>query len=95
MSVSVVSVAVYVTASSTTDETVNVTWPAASVLPPPVIVELPPPWASVTVLPAIGLPPASRSVTVIVEVSVPLLTTVTGLAPTVESASLTGPAAIA
>ncbi len=40
-------------------------------LPPPVIVELPPPWASVTVFPAMPLPPASRSVTVIVAVSMP------------------------
>ena len=69
---SVVSVAVYVTVSTDALLAEKVTTPDALVAPPPVIVELPPPWASVTVLPAIPLPPASRSVTVIVAVSLPL-----------------------
>ena len=64
--------------------------------PPPVIVEPPPPWPSVTVFPAIPLPPASRSVTVIVAVSVPFAYTADGTATTVESeaAALTGPVTI-
>ncbi len=68
---SVVSVAVYVTVSTVASETEKVTTPAAFVLPPPVIVELPEPWARETVLPGIPLPPTSRSVTVIVAESVP------------------------
>ena len=70
---SVVSVAVYVTVSTAVSEAENVTTPDAFVLPPPVIVEPPAPWASVSrSCPRRRLPPTSRSVTVIVAVSVPL-----------------------
>ena len=65
-------------------------------LPPPEMVALPDPWASVTVLPAIPLPPASRSVTVIVAESAPFAYTAAGTATTVESVAsgLTGPVVI-
>ena len=59
------------TVSTVAFVTEKVTTPDPFVLPPPEIVELPDPCASVTVLPAMPLPPASRSVTVIVPESTP------------------------
>jgi hypothetical protein len=53
------------------------------------MLELPLPGASVTVLLATGLPFASNSVTVIVEYAEPLAKTEVGLATTVELAGLT------
>ena len=55
------------------------------------IVEEPPPFASVTVLPAIGCDCASLSVTVIVEVVAPSAATEAGAALTVDCAAVTGP----
>ena len=58
-----------------------------------VMTELPLPAPNVTVSPAIGSPLESCSVTVMVEVAAPSALTVVGLALTVESVALTGPAA--
>ena len=55
------------------------------------IVELPPAWPRVTVLPETGLPAESSSVTVIVEVAVLLSSTLVGLAETVDCAAVTVP----
>jgi hypothetical protein len=91
---SVVSVAVYVTASPVESFTVKEACPLPFVVPlTVVIVELPLPAASVTVLPLTRLLLASFSVTVIVEVEEPSAFTVVGLAVTVEFAALPGPAA--
>ena len=88
---SVESVAVYVTASTVESFTVNVTCPLALVLPPPVIVELPPLGARVTVLPLIGKLEEFKSVTVIVDVAVPFARTEVGLATTVDVPTSTVP----
>ena len=72
--------------------TEKVAWPAASVTPfSVVIVEEPPPGASVTVWPGTGLACASTRVTVIVEAVLPSATTETGQARTVEPAALGAP----
>ena len=57
-----------------------------------VIVEEPPPFASVTVFPATGFDWASFNVTVIVEVVTPLAVTEAGAALTVDCAAVAGPA---
>ena len=72
--------------------TVNVAWPDALVTPlTVVIVEEPPPFASVTVLPETGFEFASFSVTVTVEVVAPSAVTDVGEAETVDCAAVTGP----
>ena len=72
--------------------TVKVATPEPFVVPETVvIVEEPPPWASVTVWPATGLAKASLAVTVIVAVAVPLAATVPGAAETVELVASTAP----
>ena len=58
-----------------------------------VIVEEPPPFASVTVLPETGFELTSLSVTVIVEVVTPFAVTEAGAAETVDWAAVTAPAA--
>jgi hypothetical protein len=79
--------------SATVSFTVNVTTPLAVEVPLAAeIVELPPLFASVTVLPLTKLLLASLSVTVMVEVVEPSATTDVGLALTVELAALAGPA---
>src|SRR3954468_341917 len=89
---SVVSVAVYVVDSATVSLTVNVATPEAFVVPETVvIVEEPPDFASVTVLPGTGCDWASFSVTVTVEVVTPLAVTDAGDAVTVDWAAATGP----
>ena len=55
-----------------------------------VIVELPAPWASVTVWPATGLAKASLAVTVTVEVATPFAVTEPGAALTVELVGVDG-----
>lgn len=87
---SVVSVAVYVIGPSATKSfTVNVTMPLMSEVPLAAeMVELPPLFARVTVLPETARFAPSLSVTVIVEVLTPLAKTVVGLAVTVEFAAL-------
>ena len=73
--------------------TVNVATPEPLVTPETVvIVEEPPPFASVTVLPETGLDCASFSVTVIVEVVLLSASTDAGDADTVDWAAVTGPA---
>ena len=57
-----------------------------------VIVEEPPPFASVTVLPGTGFEFTSFSVTVTVEVVTPLAVTDAGAAQTVDCAAVTAPA---
>ena len=69
--------------------TVNVAWPAASVVPETVvIVDEPPDFASVTVLPGSGLPFVSSIVAVSVEVVVPSARIDDGDAVRVELAAL-------
>ena len=81
------------TASACVSLTVNVAWPAASVVPlTVVIVERPPPWPSVTVCPATALPNASFAVTVTVEVATPFAVTEAGAAEIVDCVELTAPA---
>ena len=66
-------------ASATVSLTVKVAWPEPLVTPETVvIVEEPPPFASVTVLPATGFELASLSVTVTVEVVTPFAVTDAG-----------------
>ena len=78
--------------SATASLTVNVATPEPFVTPETVvIVDEPPPFASVTVLPAIRCDCASLSVTVIVEVVAPSATTEPGAALTVDWAAVTGP----
>src|SRR5438477_788768 len=90
---SVVSVAVYVTDSTTVSFTVKLACPLASVAAlAGEIVELPGPCASVTVLPLTGLSFTSLCVIVIVDVQVPFAITDVGLALTMECAALTAPA---
>jgi len=73
--------------------TVNVACPLLPVIPfVVVIIELPPPWDSVTVLPLTTLLCASSRVTVMVEVVAPSAAMVVGLAVTVEVAVLGVPA---
>ena len=92
---SVVSVAVYVTASAVASLTVKVTTPLALEGPDALeIVELPPAWPRVTVLPATGLLLRSFSVTVTVEVATPLSRTLVGLAETVDCAAVGVPVKI-
>ena len=89
VTVSVVSVAVYVVDSTALSLTVNVAWPAASVVPETVvIVDEPPDLASVTVLPGNGLPLVSLIVAVTVEVVVPSARIDAGDALRVEFAAL-------
>ena len=72
-------------ASATVFVTVNVTTPLAFDAPLAAeITELPPLFASVTVLPDTGFPFASFSVTVIVELVLPFAVTLDGLAATVD-----------
>ena len=81
-------------ASATVSLTVKVATPEPFVTPETVvIVEEPPDFASVTVLPGTTLVFASRSVTVTVEVVAPSAVTDAGAAPTVELAALGTPAA--
>jgi hypothetical protein len=90
VTVSVESVAVYVTAWAFASVTVKVTTPFESDGPLAAeIVELPAPWASVTVLPVTGLLFASNRVTVIVEVVEPSAITEAGLGFTVDVEALT------
>src|SRR2546425_3779275 len=75
--------------------TVNVAWPFASVVPlTVVIVELPLPAASDTVLPLTAVPTLSLSVTVMVDVVEPSAATDVGLALTVDVLALTGPTTV-
>jgi hypothetical protein len=92
--VSVVSVAEYTIDSAFVSVTLNVATPELSVVPagaPPVgsgvMVELTPPAARLTLLPATGLwlEEVSRSVTVTVDASPPSAMTEDGLADTVEA----------
>jgi hypothetical protein len=93
VTLSLVSVAVYVTASAFVSVTVKVATPSAPVVPATVvIVECPVLWLRVTVLPLTGLLFASRSVTVIVDVAVPSATTDVGFATTVDVAADAVPA---
>ena len=80
-------------ASATVSLTVKVATPAALVTPETVvIVEEPPPLASVTVLPATGCDWASFEVTVTVEVATPFGESPRpGAAATVDWAAVTGP----
>ena len=76
-------------ASATVSLTVKVATPEALVTPETVvIVDEPPDFASVTVLPGTGFVFASRSVTVTVEVVTPLAVTDAGAAPALEAAAL-------
>src|SRR5437763_958057 len=82
------------TACATVSLTVKVAWPLALVVPlTVVIVELPLPAVSETVLPLTGLLFASLSVAVMVEVVEPSAVTEVGLALTVDVLALTVPAA--
>ena len=75
--------------SATVSLTVKVAWPDALVVPlTVVIVEDPPLFASVTVLPETALPLTSFSVTVTVEVLVPFAVTEPGEADTVDCAAV-------
>ncbi len=79
-------------ASATVSLTVKVATPEPLVTPETVvIVEEPPPFASVTVLPETGFDCASFSVTVTVEVVLPSARTEAGAAETVDCAAVTGP----
>ena len=70
----------------------KVTTPLRSEVPDAAeIVELPPAWPRVTVLPETGLPAASFNVTVTVEVAVLLSRRLVGLAETVDWAAVTVP----
>src|SRR4051812_24412010 len=90
---SVASVAVYVTVSATASWTAKVACPAASVVPETVlIVELPEPAASVTVLPASGCPKASRIVAVSVDVVLSSAVSEAGAAARLEPDAEAGPA---
>ena len=78
--------------SATVSLTVKVATPEPLVTPETVvIVEEPPPLASVTVLPETGLLLASRRVTVTVEVVEPSAVTDEGAAETPDCAAVTGP----
>ena len=89
VTLSVESVAVYVTASALVLFTVNVASPLLFVVPDTVvIVELPVPCASVTVLSLTGLPFVSFNVTVMVDVAVPFASTEEEEAATVEFAAV-------
>ena len=78
--------------SATVSLTVKVATPEPLVTPETVvIVEEPPPFASVTVLPEAGFDWPSFSVTVTVEVVAPSAVIDAGAALTVDSAALTGP----
>src|SRR3954452_6094525 len=80
-------------ASATVSLTVNVATPDAFVTPETVvIVDEPPDFASVTVLPETGFDCASFRVTVIVELVLLSATTEAGDAETVDCAAVTGPA---
>src|SRR3954451_10119825 len=80
-------------ASATVSLTANVAIPDAFVTPETVvIVEDPPAFASVTVLPATGLDCASRRVTETVELAVPSAVTEPGDADTEDWAAVAGPA---
>jgi hypothetical protein len=73
--------------------TLKLACPLELVVPDTVVmVELPPPWPRVTVLPETGLPFASVSVTVMVEVVLPSAGTDVALATTVEPEAETAPA---
>src|SRR3954451_19394748 len=81
-------------ASATVSLTANVATPDAFVTPETVvIVEEPPAFASVTVLPATGFDWASRRVTETVEVAVPSAVTEAGDADTEDWAAVAAPAA--
>src|SRR3954449_4948214 len=80
-------------ASATVSLTANVATPDAFVTPETVvIVEEPPAFASVTVLPATGFDWPSRSVTVTVDVDEPSAVTEAGAAETLDCAAVTAPA---
>src|SRR4051795_6561159 len=90
---SVVSVAVYVVDSATVSLTVKVATPEPFVVPETVvIVEEPPDFASVTVLPETTFELTSRSVTVIVELVELSAATLAGEAETVDCAAVGVPA---
>ena len=90
---SVVSCAVKTVVSATVSLTVNVATPEPFVTPETVvIVEEPPPFASVTVFPGTGLPFESRSVAVSVEAELPSAVTDAGAAVSVDWPPLTEPA---
>src|SRR3954452_1596299 len=92
MTESVESVAVYVVDSATVSLTVNVATPDAFVVPETVvIVEEPPDFASVTVLPATVFEFESRRVTVMVALALPSATTDAGEALTVDCAAVGTP----